>query len=525
MNTLRSMMLGFGLLPAVLAQAPEGSDLIRADKLKSHLTFIASDQLEGRDTPSRGLSIAAEYIAAHLSQWGVKPMGDNGTYFQKFPIYENRVNTAESYCELQGGRFAYGDFISYSLSGEGTVTADVVYVQHGWVIARKNIDPYKDVDVRGKIVVVHRDYPPKGLTLADIVGKEGTDFELPWDAAHRRGAKAVIYIPSFFRFTSWREEERRSIELGYGSITRDSLVGILGSMKLLSALFKGEKHTAEEIIANAWQGKFFESFALKGTKRLTIKLRFFEGQVYAQNVVGLIEGTSNKNEYVAIGAHYDHIGVGLPVNGDAIYNGADDDGSGTVGTLAIAEAFSKTKKPKRSILLVWHSGEEKDLWGSRYIANHPPVPIGQIVTQLNIDMIGRSKQPGDSSEANADLSGPNEVYVIGSKVMSTELGQLSERVNKSYLNMQFNYKYDDPNDPEAYFTRSDHFNYAQKGVPIIFYFNGSHEDYHQPSDSVEKIDFSKLEKIARTVYATAREIANGANRPKVDKKLPDIWVK
>src|SRR5262249_52964470 len=149
-----------------------------------------------------------------------------------------------------------------------------------------------------------------------------------------------------------------------------------------------------------------------------------------------------KNEYVAIGAHYDHVGVGRPVNGDAIYNGADDDGSGTVSVLAMAEAFVRGPRPKRSILFVWHAGAEKGVWGSRYINEFPVVPLNQIITQLNIDMIGRSKKAGDTNPANRELTGPNEIYVIGSKMMSTDLGALSEAVNKSYLNLDFNYKYD-----------------------------------------------------------------------------------
>jgi Zn-dependent M28 family amino/carboxypeptidase len=188
--------------------------------------------------------------------------------------------------------------------------------------------------------------------------------------------------------------------------------------------------------------------------------------------------------------------------------------------MAIAEAFAKGPAPKRSILFVWHCGEEKGLWGSRYFTEYPTVPLNQIVTQLNIDMIGRSKKIGDTNPKNAELTGPNEIYVIGSKMMSTELGEVSEAVNKSFLKLSFNYKYDDPKDPNRFFFRSDHFNYAQKGIPIIFYFDGVHEDYHQPSDSPDKIDYQKMEKVARTIYVTGLTIANLPARPKVDKQLP-----
>jgi Zn-dependent M28 family amino/carboxypeptidase len=189
--------------------------------------------------------------------------------------------------------------------------------------------------------------------------------------------------------------------------------------------------------------------------------------------------------------------------------------------LELAHAFATASpRPKRSILLVWHAGEEKGLWGSRYFVEHPTVPLARVVAQLNIDMIGRSKRAGDVSKENEQLSGPEEIYVIGSKKMSMELGELSERVNSSYLSLKFNYRYDDPADPERFFYRSDHFHYARKGIPIIFYFNGPHEDYHKLSDHADKIDYAKMEKVARTVFVTAWELASAPNRPRVDKPLP-----
>jgi Zn-dependent M28 family amino/carboxypeptidase len=165
---------------------------------------------------------------------------------------------------------------------------------------------------------------------------------------------------------------------------------------------------------------------------------------------------------------------------------------------------------------VWHAGEEWGLWGSEYFTDHPTVPLNQIVAQLNIDMIGRSRLADDKSEKE-DLTGPHSIYVIGSKKMSSELGELSEAVNAGYLKLDFNYKYDDPNDSQRLFFRSDHYNYARKGVPIIFYFDGLHKDYHGTDDEVDRIDFEKMEKVARTVFATMWELANRATRVKVDK--------
>jgi Zn-dependent M28 family amino/carboxypeptidase len=185
----------------------------------------------------------------------------------------------------------------------------------------------------------------------------------------------------------------------------------------------------------------------------------------------------------------------------------------------MAEAFSKGPRPKRSILFVWHTGEEKGLWGSEYFTRYPTVPLKQVVAQLNIDMIGRSRQPGDAKPANRMLTGPDEIYVIGSRMMSTELGELTEAVNRAYLNLDFNFHYDKPGDPERLFTRSDHYNYARKGVPIVFFFDGVHEDYHKPSDSPDKIDYEKMTKVTRTVFLLASELANAPRRPAVDKPL------
>ena len=187
----------------------------------------------------------------------------------------------------------------------------------------------------------------------------------------------------------------------------------------------------------------------------------------------------------------------------------------------MAEALAKApNRPKRSVIFVWHCGEEKGLWGSRYFTEYPTIPLDHVVAQLNIDMIGRSKKEGDTNPRNKELTGPNDVYLIGSTMMSTELGELVQSVNKSYLNIGYDTRYDDPADPNRFFYRSDHYNYARKGIPIIFFFDGVHEDYHQAGDSPDKIDYQKMEKITRTVYMTLWEVANRATRVKVDKPLP-----
>jgi Zn-dependent M28 family amino/carboxypeptidase len=303
----------------------------------------------------------------------------------------------------------------------------------------------------------------------------------------------------------------------------EPLPSIVITPEFANLLFAGERPNAVALL-NAYYGTGLPpSFPLNAEKKITMSLAARSEIIPTQNVVAVWDGSDPvlKNEYIALGAHYDHVGICMPSAQDPICNGADDDGSGTTAMLAIAEALVKAPaRPKRSVLFVWHAGEEKGLWGSRYFTEYPTVPINQIVTQLNMDMIGRSKAPGDTNPRNKELTGPNDIYVIGSTMMSTELGELVDTVNKSYLNLGYDKKYDDPGDPHRFFYRSDHINYARKGIPIIFFFDGEHEDYHRPGDSPDKIDYQKMEKVTRTIYMTLWEVATLPSRPKVDKPLP-----
>jgi len=226
-----------------------------------------------------------------------------------------------------------------------------------------------------------------------------------------------------------------------------------------------------------------------------------------QNVAGILEGSDPqlKNEYVVFSAHYDHLKTGP--NGE-IYHGADDDGSGTTAVLAIAHAMS-LDRPKRSILVIFHAGEELGLLGSEYNTDYAPVvPLDKMVADLNIDMIGRSKPEGDTAKDDEHLTDANTVYLVGSNRISAELHQLSEETNAQFQKMKLDYYYNDPNNPERIYFRSDHWNYAKHGVPIIFYFDGTHVDYHKPTDTVDKIDFTKMTQITRLVFETGWRIAN-----------------
>ncbi len=507
-----------------------GVNIITASALKDYLYFIASDEMEGRDTPSRGLDMTAKFIAMNLSRWGLKPGGDSGSFFQKMSITLSKTDVSNTSIEIGGETYKPGtDFLAFPNAAD--ITASLVFASHGWVIKSKNINPYQNIDIKDKIVIISGEFPKGATPNKDLTGKSGEDWDDPYSYVDKHGGKGIIVVPDFMALADWERNIARYEEKGvlvFDKLNKRniSIPTVTLSPKLLGRLFSREGQYAGDIFNDSAQE--IVPFALKETKKITLKITVKKETLSTQNVIGVLEGSDPilKDEYVAIGAHYDHVGVGsTPINGDKIFNGADDDGSGTVAVLQLAEAFSHAPRPKRSIMFVWHCGEEKGLLGSRYLMKFPTIPVDKIITQLNIDMIGRSKKADNNNSANNELSGPDEIYVIGSKLMSSELGQVSESVNNSSnLNLKFNYKYDDPNDSNRFFFRSDHFNYAQKGIPIIFYFNGVHEDYHRPSDSVEKIDYQKMEKVTRTIYLTAVELGNRAARPKVDSPLPQVYT-
>jgi Zn-dependent M28 family amino/carboxypeptidase len=515
---------------AVSVATQRGADKITASQIRDYLSFIASDVMEGRDTPSRGLDITAHYLATNLSRWGLKPAGDAGSYFQKIALTKDVIDKAGTQVLLNGQKLELGEhYIPFARSID--VTAPMVFAGNGWFVKGKDIDAYKGIDAKGKIAIVVSppDGLPRGVTRADLQGTRGEDWMNPASYAAKQGVAALVIIPDFQFLANWERNRIRMTERGITGVekfqpsTGPQSPGIVASPQLANSLFQGEKINATAIFEAAYGSQPLIPFALNPDKKLTMSIRKSSDMSGTQNVVAVFEGSDPvlKNEYVALGAHYDHVGIGIPVNGDGVYNGADDDASGTTALLAIAEALAHAStRPKRSVLFVWHAGEEKGLWGSRYFTEYPTVPLDKIVTQINIDMIGRSKREGDTNPKNKDLSGPNQIFVIGSKMMSTELGELTETVNREYLNVTYDFRYDDPNDPNRFFFRSDHYNYAKKGIPIVFFFDGEHEDYHRPGDSADKIDYQKMEKLTRTIYMTMWEIANRPVRPKVDKQLP-----
>ncbi|MBV9216702.1 MAG: M28 family peptidase [Acidobacteria bacterium] len=519
---------------------------VTADQLRDYLFFIASDEMEGRNTPSRGLDTVAKFIAFNLKKWGYKPAGDNGTYFQNIALSAWKIDPASTSLTVGGKPLTWGaDFLANPAEGN-VADAPLVWGGNGWFIKAKNIDPLLGVDVKGKVVVFYAENFPKGMTIQQVraLGKAGEDYMDPAANARSKGAAGVIILNTPAITQGW-DRTRTARETGGNPSPDKFRTGTVENFPQITLSAKG----SDALLADAGTdlasiAKGYQADALPSvnfTRSVTIKVTAPQVTAKTQNVVALWEGSDPtlKNEMVAIGAHYDHIGsTFIPGSqcrasgADQICNGADDDGSGTVSVLSIAEALAKAPiKPKRSVLFVWHCGEEKGLWGSQYFNSYPTVDIKQVTAQLNIDMIGRSKKPGymapcdtnpgPRGPCNATLSGENQIYVIGKDMMSSTLGNIVSGVNSGYLNLNYDTRYDDPKDPNRFFFRSDHYNYAKNMIPIAFWFDGEHEDYHQAGDEPQKIDYHKMESVARTIMLTLLKLTDLKERPKIDKQLPE----
>jgi peptidase M28-like protein len=500
-------LAGTTILAANLPSVPPTVESITPTELRMHLEFLASDELGGRYTLSPSLAIAARYLAAHLEAYGFRG-ATNGSFLQTFSVVASKTDPAKTTLELTlGGKpevLKFGDdFVPAPSSGAGQAEAQIVFVGAGISAPLLKRDDYAGKDVKGKIVLLVPG-PQPGIDMSSL-----KDDQQGTGAALAHGAAGVLQLPSqrFLQFARdktllQRFAARESVTLGRDSESR------LPSLTLTP-------DTAEKLLATAGLNlnTVYDNVAknvpnsqpIKASAKMTVAWQ--QTRTTTQNVAGILEGTDPqlKNEYVVFSAHYDHLKTGS--NGE-IYHGADDDGSGTSAVLAIARAMS-LQRPRRSILVVFHAGEELGLLGSQYNTDVAPVvPLEKMVVDLNIDMIGRSKPAGDAQPLDAHLSDAGTVYLVGSNRISPELHQLSEETNGEFQRLKLDYYYNDPNNPERIYYRSDHWNYAKHGVPIIFYFDGIHADYHRPTDTVDKIDFAKMTQITRLVFETGWRIAN-----------------
>jgi hypothetical protein len=512
------------VLPTAVRAA---ADRITADQLSRDLNFFASDELLGRNTPSPGYDKAAEYIAARLRKAGLKPLGDDGTFFQRYVMRESRVDTAAAYLEVNGQKLAFGDhFVLRSFAGPLTGPLPLVYAGHGWVVPDRNIDPYAGLDVKGKIVVAHGPRAlPHGVEIPQI-GRINIGAGTPFDEAARRGAAGIIFVPQTRALDNWEQLRGQNTTVREldprvpSAYAAQPLTAILLGREATEALFAGERISGGDLIDRGDRQDYPAPFQLSKTAAVHVPVASSIAH-RPYNVVALIEGSDPalKNEYITVESHLDGA-VGMrTVNGDAIYNSADDNASGSAGNLAIAESMMAGPRPKRSIIFIWDSGEERGLWGTRYFVHRPPVPLERIVAHFNIDMIGANRAPGSPDADAPGTTGPGEVFVIGPRVLSERADALLERVNRAYLNLKFNREHDSP-ESEFFYPRTDAGPFLERGILTIGFTTGMHDRYHAPADEARYLSPSKMEAIARTAFAVVWMFADAAERPSIDRKLP-----
>lgn len=482
---LVSVLLGCLLTFPAIGQdkkAMKFAKTITTRDLRSHLSVLASDSLEGRETGERGQKMAAAYIKNEFRKLGLKPTvetGDSMSFYQSYPLKKLSYRTAylKKGDEVKENTV---DFLYYSKAESyGEEYIDVLFV------GTESIDKLKDQDLSGKYVVI---------------SNRGTSWRNDVAALEELDTKGVFLIIE--------DKNRYNFVLSRYSSPLTSTRMVLDADNSGTKIFIANPDLASWLFNMPYKKLKKEGFG--HTSRIIMNADMLVEDISAENVLGYLEGSEKPDEVLVITAHYDHIGISAD---GQINNGADDDASGTSAVLELAEAFTlaaeKGHRPKRSILFMTVSGEEKGLLGSEYYTDNPIFPMENTVANLNIDMVGRVD---DKHAGN-----PDYIYVIGSDKLSQDLHQLSERVNKTYSGLEFDYTYNDDNDPNRYYYRSDHYNFAKKNVPVIFYFNGTHEDYHRPTDTIEKINFDKLEKIGKLIFHTAWEIANREERLKLDE--------
>jgi hypothetical protein len=468
---------------------------ITAADIARRINVIADDSMMGRDTPSPGLEMTARYVAAQFQRFGLKPAGENGAWFQRYRISRRRVDMAGSRVGFlyRGKRqdLSFERDARYALGGvpDKEVVAPAVLIAGPF-----SSDDAAKLDVKGKAILLVMDYS-KPLTQS---------VQQAVVAVRNSGAVGVVMLSN---------RDSASFAQRVGTQTQPLLSGVEGLSEPVPIV---EVH--ERALGGMIAGLGLSLPQLRAAPATLMKplpdLRISFGlrtivldSASAPNTVGLLEGSDPrlKHEYVVFSAHMDHIGISRGQT-DSINNGADDDGSGTVGVMELAEAFSQRGvRPKRSIIFLTVSGEEKGLYGSSYFTAHPTVPMANIVADLNIDMIGRNWK--------------DTIVAIGKE--HSDLGATLNRVAASHPELHMA-PIDDRWPEENFYFRSDHYNFARRGVPILFFFNGVHEDYHRPSDSPDKIESEKESRILRLLFYLGQDVANAPARPKWN---PDSYAK
>jgi ABC-type nitrate/sulfonate/bicarbonate transport system substrate-binding protein len=537
--------------PATAQQTPSplnASAFAEAD-LRGWLTYLASDELQGRQTYTEGIGLAGAYIARNLEAWGVAPAGDNGSYFQTVRVLGLRTRSNSSVTVTVKGQsrtFKDGEGVTFprNQGGKQTVSARAEFVGHGISYAPLGHNDYARANAAGKVVLFTGNKGPTGFTTThnrllnararNAIDNFGAVATIgPLDTAVGAGGGNAARVP----------EDRRVDFQTAQRVDAPVAPQLTAGDEFFNFVLSGTGHSYPELKSKAERQDALPSIDLRDvTIAINVDAEYDVVQTrFTRNVAGMVRGgdTALADQYVMLGAHYDHIGYlqfasttkpgapdtliascagqvrPMPREGDNINNGADDDGSGTVGLMAIARAFAQGPRPRRSVLFVWHTAEEGGLNGSRYMADHPVVALDRVAAQLNIDMIGRNRCD-DAAESNT-------VHVVGADRISTELHNANEDANASLPRpLALNYELNDRADLESLYTRSDHYSYAAKGVPVIFFTTGLHRDYHYVTDEVDKILFDKLGRVAQLVYTTGWRLANADRAPVRDRLGPRV---
>lgn len=473
-----------------LKESEKFASTITAADLKKHLSVLAGPEMEGRETATEGQRKAAAFIENRFKELGLTP-GAGSSYQQYYPVYRDSITHAV--LRLKDKNLTRNrDFSVNPANYPARLgVSEVVYINFDDSLWKESKIP-----VSGKVVM----FFAKGLQQSGPQQNFGGIIFTRISQVMQRGAVAALVVQDIFPVSN--PEALSAIQFDAYSSRQNINYFTLSPSIAAEALGV----PADEITGNKLGSKTYpvKTWMEYDEKKLELQ---------SSNVLGLLEGTDKKDEYLVITGHYDHLGK----RGETIYYGADDDGSGTVGVLEIAEAFVKAKQagkgPRRTILFMAVSGEEKGLWGSRFYSDNPVYSLDKTTANLNIDMIGRL----DSIHIKNDTT--QYVYLVGDDKLSSDLRPITDLANK-YTKLHLDGKYNDPKDPQRIYFRSDHYNFARKGVPILFYFSGLHPDYHRPTDTVDKINFPEYEKRARLVFYTAWEIANRSEMLKRDIPLP-----
>ncbi|MEW6129860.1 MAG: M28 family peptidase [Acidobacteriota bacterium] len=494
---------------------------IRADDIKSHMYFLSADEMAGRDAGSHEGRITANYIASQFMRYGLKPVGDGGTYFQNFDLIEAWVDNdnTELKAKIDGVEKTYQLGFDFNLARQSNnpaqVTAPVIFLGYGVNAPEYGYNEFAGVNLRGKIAMVLSSEPQSSDANSKFKGKWETIHGKIWhkiETLRKAGAAGIVVI----------NPSRPTRPPRLASAPTDFQAGVTPRIQLAGSLWDIPTFSISQSVANEWlasAGKTVDVLQQSIDRNLkpqpieitgltiTLKKALKSRRVIrTRNVVGLLEGSDPqlKDEAVIITAHYDHVGT---VAG-RIYRGADDNASGTIGVMEIAEAYLTAKlKPKRSILFVVFEAEERGLLGAFYYVDRPIIPLAKTYVNLNMDMIGRDEHsPTWNTTPEQNRNGVN---VVGT-LYNPELRKMIEASNQG-IGLSLDFKTDTV-DSESWFSRSDHFPFATKSIPMVLFNTGEHPDYHTENDTWDKINYPKMEKIVRLIFLTSLEAANATHK-------------